>query len=139
MDMKGSLVPFSRPVFCGARKKTGHEAGLTCRRPAGWGTDHVGIGSCKLHGGRTPTHGTYAATTVARRVAVLYGAPREDVDPISGLMEELQRSAGLIDSYEAMSMQLTPDEVVFGIVSQETTRVVDPTAEQGDGSGAGAD
>lgn len=26
-----------------------------CQRQAGWGTDHVGMGLCKLHGGSTPT------------------------------------------------------------------------------------
>ena len=25
--------------------------GMPCRRPAGWGTDHPGMGRCKLHGG----------------------------------------------------------------------------------------
>ena len=34
--------------LCGARKKNGG----TCKRPAGWGTDHAGQGRCKLHGGR---------------------------------------------------------------------------------------
>lgn len=29
-----------------------------CGQKAGWGTNHVGIGACKLHGGATPTvHG----------------------------------------------------------------------------------
>lgn len=32
---------------CGARNR----AGNPCRQPAGWGTDHVGSGRCKLHGG----------------------------------------------------------------------------------------
>ena len=35
---------------CGARK---HQGTGTCRKPAGWGTDHVGIGCCRLHGGST--------------------------------------------------------------------------------------
>ncbi|PSP80178.1 hypothetical protein BRC81_03020 [Halobacteriales archaeon QS_1_68_20] len=26
-----------------------------CGQAAGWGTDHTGVGACKLHGGRTPT------------------------------------------------------------------------------------
>ncbi len=34
---------------CGAKTR----AGTPCRRPAGWGTDHVGEGRCKLHGGRS--------------------------------------------------------------------------------------
>lgn len=38
--------------YCFGRKKHGG----VCRRPAGWGTSHVGMGRCKLHGGSTPTH-----------------------------------------------------------------------------------
>jgi hypothetical protein len=33
-----------------------------CGQKAGWGTDHVGVGACKLHGGATPSgeeHGAY--------------------------------------------------------------------------------
>lgn len=35
--------------YCGANKRDG--SGETCSLPAGWGTDHVGEGTCKLHGG----------------------------------------------------------------------------------------
>jgi len=36
---------------CGAENRAGQPCGL----PAGWGTDHVGEGRCKLHGGASPT------------------------------------------------------------------------------------
>lgn len=117
-----AIVPIRlrRAVFCGATRHQGN--GATCRRPAGWGTDHVGFGRCKLHGGSTRSHGQSVATSQARQVATLFGVPRDDIDQISGLIEELQRSAGLIDSYEAMCAQLTPDEVVYGELSREETR-----------------
>lgn len=35
--------------YCGAKTR----AGTPCKRPAGWGTNHVGSGRCKLHGGRS--------------------------------------------------------------------------------------
>jgi len=35
---------------CGAKTRDG----TPCELPAGWGTDHVGWGRCKLHGGATP-------------------------------------------------------------------------------------
>lgn len=38
---------------CGRSKRDG--SGEDCSLPAGWGTDHVGEGACKLHGGNTPT------------------------------------------------------------------------------------
>ena len=36
-------------IKCGAKTR----AGTPCKQKAGWGTDHVGIGKCKLHGGRS--------------------------------------------------------------------------------------
>lgn len=35
--------------YCGAKTR----AGTPCKRPAGWGTNHVGEGRCKLHGGKS--------------------------------------------------------------------------------------
>jgi len=35
---------------CGASTRNGEP----CSLPAGWGTDHIGEGRCKLHGGATP-------------------------------------------------------------------------------------
>jgi len=44
--------------ICGARKKSNGEP---CQRPAGWGTDHAGVGKCKLHGGASVVkHGFYS-------------------------------------------------------------------------------
>lgn len=115
------LVPFRREVFCGAQRRQAPQ-GTTCRRPAGWGTDHVGWGACKLHGGCVRSHGKAAAFAQVKQVAALFGVPRDDIDQITGLTEELQRSAGLIDSYEAMCAQLGADEVVYGELGREETR-----------------
>lgn len=38
--------------ICGRTKRDG--SGDDCSLPAGWGTDHVGEGACKLHGGSVP-------------------------------------------------------------------------------------
>src|SRR5205823_12761118 len=47
--------------YCGARKRQPNHPGETCRRPAGWGTWHPGVGRCKLHGGaRGYKHGRYS-------------------------------------------------------------------------------
>jgi hypothetical protein len=44
------LAPKEPDEHCNARNKA-----LTqyCKKPAGWGTDHVGEGRCKLHGGNS--------------------------------------------------------------------------------------
>lgn len=36
---------------CGAITRTPDKKGKLCGRPAGWGTNHPGVGRCKLHGG----------------------------------------------------------------------------------------
>ena len=43
---------------CGATKRQGDKT--PCKKPAGWGTSHVGFGSCKLHGGSTPASTKHA-------------------------------------------------------------------------------
>jgi hypothetical protein len=47
------------PFYCGAKNRQGDP----CRQRAGWGTDHLGSGRCKLHGGRSsgPPKGTQNA------------------------------------------------------------------------------
>lgn len=53
---------------CGAHKRDG--SFQDCGQPAGWGTDHPGVGRCKYHGGCTPSHSAHArrlsASTEAR-------------------------------------------------------------------------
>jgi hypothetical protein len=72
---------------CGAttRRKT------ACGRPAGWGTEHVGVGRCKLHGGSTPSHAVHAAKVqLAGSIAELVAQHRPDlaaVDPHEALLE----------------------------------------------------
>lgn len=78
--------------FCGGARRQG-EDGATCRRPAGWGTDHLGFGRCKLHGGSTPTHVKHANGQKAAAAVVTFGLPRE-IDPQTALLEEVHRTAG---------------------------------------------
>jgi hypothetical protein len=51
----------SRPL-CGATTRRGGQ----CQRPAGEGTDHLGFGTCRLHGGSTITHRQAAVAEMAR-------------------------------------------------------------------------
>lgn len=73
-----------------------------------------------MHGGSTPTHVVAAQLANARETAQLFAVPRE-VHPIDGLLEEYYRTAGLVDSYEAMCAGLLPAEVVEGVISVEET------------------
>lgn len=76
--------------YCGAKKR---QSEGTCTRPAGWGTEHPGIGRCKLHGGKTPDHNKAANVIKAERAVATYGLPRA-IAPDQALLEEVHRTAG---------------------------------------------
>jgi len=79
----------SNHPLCGAKRKSGEE----CRAFAGQGTDHLGIGRCKYHGGSTPSHKNNAAKVEAERKMVTMGAPT-NVTPAAALMGILRATAG---------------------------------------------
>ena len=54
---------------CGAKTR----AGGYCTQPAGWGTDHLGFGSCRIHSGNTPTGRMAGAVAMARAHASTRG------------------------------------------------------------------
>ena len=110
MTAAGSTGPGEKRV-CGARKKQG--TGI-CTRPAGWGTDHVGFGNCKLHGGSTPNGSKHAASerdreTKANVSALLeaYGVDARDVSDVYVLLGEMVgRMVGLVDLFERKASEL---------------------------------
>lgn len=84
--------------LCGARKtggtrRTTGSPSPWCRRWAGAGTDHTGIGQCSFHGGATPAATRHAQTERARQAVATFGLPVE-VDPHTALLEEIHRTAG---------------------------------------------
>lgn len=103
---------------CNAKTRQGGK----CGRPAGWGTDHVGVGACKLHAGSTP-NGRKAA--VAARIRTVVEALRIEtppgVTPVEAIERELARSALLVDAIRRKLVDhLAGDEgaLVWGVVSQ---------------------
>lgn len=77
---------------CGGKKRQG--AG-TCTQTAGWGTDHVGVGRCKLHGGSTPTHEAAGAEQLlAQQLA------RLDVPAVADPLTELSKLAGQVVAWK---------------------------------------
>jgi hypothetical protein len=121
---------------CGGRKRDG--SGGVCTRPAGWGTDHPGIGKCKLHGGSTPNHKAAARVVQARRDVATYGLP-VDVEPGLALLQEVHRTAGHVAWLGAKVAELDPDDLVWGVTEEvdkgaseftgvDTTRAAKPNA-----------
>jgi hypothetical protein len=77
---------------CGAKTRGGGE----CRKQAGWGTEHVGAGRCRLHGGNTPDGAKHGSRELAMQAAQVMGVPR-DVDPHEAILECIARAAGHVD------------------------------------------
>lgn len=106
-------------LYCGAKKRQseGH-----CAYRAGWGTEHLGVGNCRKHGGNTRSHVAAAAAEVARRAVLTYGLPR-DVPPRQAVLEEVARTAGHVAWLGDRVAELETDDLVWGEVKRDTVEV----------------
>lgn len=107
--------------FCGAKK---HQGEGTCRRPAGWGTDHVGAGPCKLHGGSTITHRKAAKRKLIDRAAAkeLAGLEYEPVeDPVPVLQDVAGKAVALVELIAAKAAEAN-DEASVGALGAALDR-----------------
>lgn len=85
-------MPSGKPEeTCGAfvRKRNG-----PCGLPRGWGTNHPGSGHCKWHFGNTSSGVKTAAKEAGLRI-LKYTNPIE-IDPTAALLQELYRTAGMV-------------------------------------------
>ncbi len=127
-DAQNVNTPGPKPEreYCGGKLRGGREG--TCRRGAGAGTNHVGIGRCKHHGGATRNHMVHAQKIMAQRTAALYGIPRH-IDPADGLIEEYWRSAGIVAGLEAKVASLEAEDVVWGTAEITENAAADDEGE----------
>lgn len=89
--------------ICGANTKRGGH----CGRPAGWGTSHIGVGQCKLHGGSTPNANKNAAVRIAQSL----GEPL-DIQPHDALLSCVQITAGEVAYCTMRITELKTDDYV---------------------------
>jgi hypothetical protein len=87
--------------ICGANRSGRSSAGPgICCRPAGWGTDHVGYGHCRWHGGNTPGQvkaaEKEAALVAAREATAIFGLPI-DRDPHEALLDLVHKTSGHVE------------------------------------------
>lgn len=72
--------------------------GKQCRQRAGYGTDHVGIGPCKHHGGSTPLvrqhHKDILADRRAAAALAQFGMATTEADPETVLLDLVSEAAG---------------------------------------------
>src|SRR6476620_4494173 len=107
---KPDLDPIAPDDTCNARKRNGEGY---CGRAAGWGTDHLGVGRCKHHGGNMPNHRKQAQTELAKQGVEAFGLPI-NVEPHQALTDELNRTAGIIAFYELQIQSLPEVEALHG-------------------------
>lgn len=100
--MENPITPETRQrknvPICGA-KRTGrsHTGPGICCQIAGWGTNHVGYGSCRMHGGNLPGPSQHANNErmieEATKTLRMYGEPI-DKDPQEALLDLVHRTSG---------------------------------------------
>lgn len=101
---------------CGAESRTGG----TCGLPAGWGTDHVGVGRCRKHGGNTKSHRAAAASEMAGRALRRLGQPIDGAQPQEQLLAMVCEAAGNVATLRDLVSELAvpgdmPDTVDEGL------------------------
>jgi len=74
---------------CGAKTKSGK----TCKHFAGFGTVHLGTGSCKFHGGNT---GNHLKNHAKKELSQLMGEPIE-MNPLDAILWCIRIAAGEVD------------------------------------------
>jgi len=113
----GGNSTWSKKPKCGAKTRAG--GGHPCGRMAGHGTNHLGMGRCKYHGGSTPIkHGLYS-NVVPAAMRESYRAALENTDPNS-----MREHIALIDGV------ILPGALKRGTKRPETPGVPDPLETQ---------
>jgi hypothetical protein len=79
---------------CGAKNRTGG----TCQLRAGFGTDHVGDGRCKFHGGKTPVRSGRYSTVKHEALRDLIAQHAADEDPLD-ILPELAAARALFQDF----------------------------------------
>jgi hypothetical protein len=110
---------------CGAKTRSGGQ----CKKQSGWGTDHVGEGRCKLHGGnagRPVQHGRYS---LVHRASLREKAEKYFNDSSPGdLTGELALMRALLQDYlerfpDEMPLSLKNIQNIYGMLDQVTKTV----------------
>lgn len=126
MEVAASAEGHDGHPRCGANKR----GGGSCQQAAGWGTNHAGIGRCKLHGGSTPTVSRGAERQLVEAEArILFDKIAPEIVPVGDPLSAYAAFAGrvmawlaLMDSlldnltsprYEAGSEQIRGEVILF--------------------------
>lgn len=91
-----AAAPMSATRYCGARRRQG-PPGSRCTLPKGWGTEHPGVGPCRLHFGSTRNLTKRANQQIleaqANRYLTAYG-----YEPVDAPLAKLAELAGEVEA-----------------------------------------
>lgn len=117
MEPTPKPVGHGGPALCGSRLR---QSEGRCRKTAGWGTAHVGFGSCRLHGGNTRNQAVAAdrerVEVQARRALADLGA-----EPVTDPLSMLMRLAGEAVAFAEATGQLVNELPEIRYVSRAGT------------------
>jgi hypothetical protein len=102
---------------CGARLKSGKGR---CKHELGWGTQHHGVGRCKLHGGASPQAELGGLVLLARREQAVMGIPLS-IEPQDAILECIRISAGEV-AYASERIADLREEDAVGAVRRQSER-----------------
>lgn len=96
--------------LCGSAKRGRPD---TCKNPAGKGTDHVGFGHCRYHGGNSPGGKAMARREAAYATARTMHLPVDDEDdPDTLLLGLVREQASIVAWLREQVRDLTPEALV---------------------------
>lgn len=112
-------APNPKDGYCGAQTRTKLADGTfkRCGRTVGWGTKHPGVGRCKNHGGASPQAEVTGVVQLARREAVVMGAPLENLTPEVALLECIRIAGGEVAYASERIAELQPEEAVGPVIT----------------------
>jgi hypothetical protein len=87
--------------YCGARTRRG----TACKRPAGWGTGHLGTGVCVRHGGRTRNHETKGARDLATAFVVGQLGAQVPIDPLDAAVKAVELAHGSVEYWRTLILE----------------------------------
>lgn len=103
------------PKACGAKTRKG----TPCEQPAGFGTQHPGVGRCRFHGGASPQAELSGQVFLARREAAVMGVPL-DIEPHNAILECIRIAAGEVQYASDRIAELEPEQAVVPMTSTLT-------------------
>jgi hypothetical protein len=106
------MTPGQSMTACGAKTRRD----TPCKRGAGWGTGHPGVGRCKLHGGASPNAELVGAVEIARRQMHAMGVAL-DVHPHQAIQQCIRIAAGEVQYATERIAELAPEDAVGPVVT----------------------